>query len=509
MRVVYGYSRDKNQLYIHCDQIAYSIYAFRSSLSSALSTTIDDITSSLLISNPDQSKSLGTILTNDYLPSLWSSVYLSDTNVIAYIDIDSAGTYTITGTQYVLNNSAMLITINNPPEGSHYYDVVLQVRTSILPPVYEFDYNTNQYSDFAYTLFKNAYRFNPAKTFSIINTNSTSQQIILPPISTVTDGTVLILKDKTGTAGTGSIVIYPGATGDVNFSTSAINANNRYSFFDTQYRPRDSTIDGQATYTINTNFVAVVLIKTNSNWYILSKYTGNCPRGAYAGGSINKSTTPTVNVLNYGTATLFHLPHPPTFTSREHPFIYIIMKHTSSVTFQVHSSRVFGPMGSTPLKSNIDGSLQSLYPVIPSGNDPACLILFTDGTEWYVVGYTTATFTAQTYNSTTASSTLTRTNNPKSTIFVNPSNTVTKLINLPDTIPATDKSSLYFVKILGNAGTSPVQIQSGTTSGITGRLLFNGRADAFRITGNYGFAWIVGCANTSATTKGYWIVASG
>lgn len=508
MRVNYAYDATRDELIILCTQISFNTTTYAGAYTTSLSYMGEALNLGDII---------GRLFTSAFLEqftgALWpSQVNLSSQTLIAYIDIDSKYTYDITNVnnQYIINNNTVIVKIPNPPQGTHYYDVILQTTLSFIPPEYGYEYSDySEFSDYAFTLFKNAYKFSSLKTFSFINTNSTAQQIILPPVSSVQDGTTIVIKDKVGTAGTGTITIYPGATDDVNFSVSNINSNNRYSYFDRTYRPRDSTIDGQATYTINTNFGAVVLIKTNSNWYILSKYTGNCPRGAYAGGSQSKNTTPTVNVLNYATQATFYLPHPPNFTSREHPFVYIIMKHTSSVTFQVHSARVFGPMGRVVLSSNIDGSLQSLYPVIPSGNDPACLIMFTDGAAWYVVGYTTATFTGQTYNSTAASSTLTRTNNPKSTVFVNPSNTVTKLINLPDAIPATDKSSLYFIKILGNAGTSPVQIQSGTTSGITGRLLFNGRADAFRITGNYGFAWIVGSANTSAATKGYWIVATG
>lgn len=511
MLVQYGYRTSTNQLTILCTQLAYDIYSFRSSLSSVLNNLITESQNALWLGGP-ANDIINTFFTN-YVTNnvITQSVYLSDTNVIAYIDQDSAGTYTITGTQYILDGRTLMILISNPPLGIHYYDVILQVRTSIFPPVYEFDYNTNFYSHFAYTLFKNAYKFNGTKTFSMINTNSTAQEIILPPINSVADGTTIVIKDKLGTAASGPITIYPGADFDLNFSASALNVNNRYSYFDTEYRPRDSTIDGQSTYTISTNYGAVVLIKTNNNWYILSKYTGNAPRGAYAGGSVTKNTTPTVNVCNFSAGSTFYLPYPPNFVGgangNPHPFVYVIMKHTASATFQVHAARIFGPMGSVVSSSKIDNTLESVYAVIPSANDPACVIFFTDGTDWYIVGYQTATFTAQSYNSTAASGTLTRTDNPKSMVFVNASNT--KLINLPDAIPATDKSSLYFVKLLGNIGSGVVQIQSGTSSGIAGRLQFNGRADAFRITTNYGYAWIVGSANTGATLKGYWIVASG
>jgi hypothetical protein len=510
MRVNYAYRSDTNELYVLCSQISFSTSPYAGVFSSALNDMDIAISGGRVVGTNFISAFLQMVAN-----ALWpTTVQASTGTLIVYIDIDSKYTYDITNynQQYIINSDTVLVKIPNPPRGSHYYDVFIQTTASFIPPIYVYDYNDySEYSDIGYTLFTNAYKFNILKTFSFINTNSTAQQILLPAISTVTDGTTIVIKDKLGTAGTGTITIYPGGDYDVNFSTTVINANNRYDYFDRIYRARDSTIDGQATYTINTNYGAVVLIKTNNNWYILSKYTGNAPRGAYAGGSVTKNTTPTVNVLNYASASTFYLPFPPNFVGgangNPHPFVYVIMKHTSSVTFQVHAARIFGPMGRVVSSSKIDNTLDSVYAVIPSASDPACLIFFTDGTDWYIVGYQTATFTAQTYNSTAASGTLTRTNNPKSMVFVNASNT--KLINLPDTIPATDKSSLYFVKLLGNIGSGVVQIQSGTTSGIAGRLQFNGRADAFRITGNYGYAWIVGSANTGATLKGYWIVASG
>ncbi len=509
MRVLYGYNILTDELYIYCDEIGYPIYSLTFAPSTALKDTYYDAVGNNIIGSPDAAKASIIAVFLELGDLAFKDVYLSDSNVTAFIDIDNQGTYTITGTQYIVNNS-MIITIKNPPSGTHQYDVYLLIQTNIFGD-YVWEYNSSMYSDFAYTLYKNAYKFGSTKTFSFINTNSTAQEILLPPITTVADGTVVVIKDKLGSAGSGPITIYPGAEDDPNFSVSSANANNRYSYFDTQYRLRDSTIDGQGTYTINTNYGAVVLIKTNNNWYILSKYTGNAPRGSYAGGSVVKNTTPTVNVCNFSTASTFYLPYPPNFVGASngnpHPFVYVIMKHTASATFQVHAARIFGPMGRVVSSSKIDNTADSVYAVIPSANDPACLIFFTDGTDWYIVGYQTATFTAQAYNSTAASSTLTRTDNPKSMVFVNASNT--KLINLPAAIPVTDKSSLYFVKLLGNIGSGVVQIQSGTTSGIAGRLQFNGRADAYRITTNYGYAWIVGSANTGATTKGYWIVASG
>jgi hypothetical protein len=508
MRVLYGYNMLTDELYIYCDDISYPIYSLSFAPSTALKDTYYDTVGNNIIGSPDAAKVSIIAVFLELGDLAFKDVYLTDSNVTAFIDIDGQGTYTITGTQYIVNNS-MIITIKNPPSGTHEYDVFLLIQTSIFGD-YVWEYNTSMYSDFAYTLYKNAYKFGSTKTFTFINTNSTAQEILLPPITTVADGTVVVIKDKLGSAGSGPITIYPGAVDDPNFSVSSANANNRYSYFDTQYRFRDSTIDGQGTYTINTNRGAVVLIKTNNNWYILSKYTGNASIATYNVDTTNKSTSPTVNVLQYNASTnlRFTLPHPPSFIqSNPHPFIYIIAKHSSSVQYAVNISRV-SLLGSVIISAKIDNYTNpQVTMTIPSANDPACLILFTDGTDWYIVGYQTATFTAQTYNSTAASSTLTRTDNPKSMVFVNASNT--KLINLPTAIPETDKSSLYFVKLLGNIGSGVVQIQSGTTSGIAGRLQFNGRADAFRITGNYGYAWIVGSANTGATLKGYWIVASG